>query len=106
LIESIGKGLFASVAMSSHIASPFASGSAAPPAPAGAGFGSILENMISSTVASLKQGEAAAIAGIQGTMPVQQAVDQVLQAERTLQAAIAIRDKLAGAYLEINRLQI
>ena len=51
-------------------------------------------------------GEAAGIAGIQGQMSPQRVVEQVLAAERTLQAAIAVRDKLVGAYLEINRMQI
>jgi flagellar hook-basal body complex protein FliE len=54
----------------------------------------------------LRQGEAAAISGVVGEMPVQQAVEKVLEAERALQTAIAVRDKIVGAYLEISRMQI
>ncbi|MFN0191035.1 MAG: flagellar hook-basal body complex protein FliE [Aestuariivirga sp.] len=54
----------------------------------------------------LSEGEAAAIKGITGEMPLQQAVEKVLEAERALQTAISIRDKVVGAYLEISRMQI
>lgn len=75
-------------------------------AAAGTDFGSILLNLATSAVDTLKQGESAAAAGITGAMPVQQVVEQVLAAERTLQAAVAIRDKMVGAYLEVSRMQI
>jgi flagellar hook-basal body complex protein FliE len=75
-------------------------GSGTPPAPvdiakAGEDFTNVL-----------KQGEAAAIKGITGDMPLQQAVERVLEAERTLQTAITVRDKLVASYLEITRMQI
>jgi flagellar hook-basal body complex protein FliE len=54
----------------------------------------------------LKEGEDAAIKGITGEMPVQQAVEKILDAERNLQAAISVRDKIVSAYLEISRMQI
>lgn len=76
-------------------------------APQAAGdFSSTLANVIGSAVDTLRQGEAAGIAGIQGQLSPLRVVEQVLAAERTLQAAIAVRDKLVGAYLEINRMQI
>lgn len=81
----------------------------AQPGPAtasGPDFGSVLQGIAASAVDTLRQGEAAAAQGIVGTMPVLQVVDQVLAAERTLQATLAIRDKLVGAYLEITRMQI
>ncbi|MBI2720110.1 MAG: flagellar hook-basal body complex protein FliE [Rhizobiales bacterium] len=90
----VGAGLPAGV--SSAIASPAA----------GQGFGSVLASLVSQASDALKQGEAAGIAGMQGTMPIQQVVDQVLEAERTLQTTVAIRDKLVGALLEISRMQI
>lgn len=71
-----------------------------------ADFGSVLGDLAASAVDRLKHGEAAAIAGIQGTMPVQQVVEQVMEAERTLQASLAIRDKLVSSFLEISRMQI
>lgn len=69
-------------------------------------FSSVLQSVASSAVDTLRQGEAAAAQGILGTLPVQQVVDQVMAAERTLQATLAIRDKLVGAYTEISRMQI
>jgi flagellar hook-basal body complex protein FliE len=71
-----------------------------------ADFGSVLGQLTSWLAGRLEQGEAAAIAGIQGSLPVQQAVERIMDAERTLQAVVAVRDKLVGAYLEISRMQI
>ena len=42
----------------------------------------------------------------QGQASVQQVVEAVMSAEQTLQGAIAIRDKVVAAYLEISRMQI
>jgi flagellar hook-basal body complex protein FliE len=54
----------------------------------------------------VKNGEAAAIAGVDGQASVQQVVEAVMQAESTLQTAIAIRDKVVSAYQEISRMTI
>jgi flagellar hook-basal body complex protein FliE len=54
----------------------------------------------------MKQTEAAAIGGMQGQVPMQDVVIKVMEAERTFSAAMAIRDKAVGAYLEISRMQI
>ncbi|HXF55704.1 MAG TPA: flagellar hook-basal body complex protein FliE [Hyphomicrobiaceae bacterium] len=54
----------------------------------------------------IKAGEAAAISGIRGQASVQQVVEAVMAAEQTLSTAIAIRDKVVSAYLEISRMQI
>ena len=54
----------------------------------------------------MKAGEKAAISGIQGKASVQQVVDAVMSAERSLQTAIAIRDKITGAYQDISRMAI
>ncbi len=86
-----------------------ASFSAAPLAAApsgGASFGEVLGNVMQQAAGTLQQAEQASVAAMEGRMDIRQAVDQVLAAERTLQAAIAIRDKAVGAYLEINRMQI
>lgn len=69
-------------------------------------FGDVLKDYAASAAAALKTGEAAALAGIEGRIPLQTMVDQVLAAERTLQAAVAVRDKLVSSYLEISRMQI
>jgi flagellar hook-basal body complex protein FliE len=54
----------------------------------------------------VRSGEAAAVAGVQGSLPLQTVVERVMAAERTLQAALAVRDKAVGAYQEISRMQI
>lgn len=57
-------------------------------------------------VQKVKQGEAAAIAGVDGQASVQQVVEAVMAAESTLKTAIAIRDKVVNAYQEISRMSI
>ncbi len=75
-------------------------------AAAGADFSKVLADVATETVDALKAGEANAIAGINGERSVQQVVDAVLNAEQALQTAIALRDKLVGAYQEISRMAI
>jgi flagellar hook-basal body complex protein FliE len=55
---------------------------------------------------TLRAGEQAAIAGVAGSLPLHQTVEKVLEAERTLSAAVSIRDKIVSAYLELSRMQI
>jgi flagellar hook-basal body complex protein FliE len=55
---------------------------------------------------SLRTGEATALAGMQGKASAQQVVEAVMSAEQSLQTAIAIRDKVVSAYLEISRMAI
>jgi flagellar hook-basal body complex protein FliE len=49
---------------------------------------------------------AASIAGIQGKASTQQVVEAVMSAEQSLQTAVAIRDKVVAAYLELSRMAI
>lgn len=72
----------------------------------GADFASVLKSFTVDAADTLRQGEAAAIAGVQGQLPLQTVVEQVMAAERTLQSSLAVRDKLVTAYLEISRMQI
>lgn len=83
-----------------------ASGAAAAKTPAGSDFGSILTNFFTDTVDTLHAGEKAATAGLTGKAPLQEVVDKVLAAEQSLQAALAVRDKIVSAYLEVSRLNI
>jgi flagellar hook-basal body complex protein FliE len=73
---------------------------------AGASFGDMLQQFATQTVDSLKQGEAAAISGIDDKASAQTVVSAVLAAERDLHTAIALRDKAVGAYQEISRMAI
>jgi flagellar hook-basal body complex protein FliE len=79
------------------------------PAAAGAApsdFGQMLAQVASEAVNSLKAGEQAAISGVHGKASVQQVVEALMSAERSLQTAIAVRDKVTSAYLEISRMAI
>jgi flagellar hook-basal body complex protein FliE len=69
-------------------------------------FGDVLQQFAASTVNSLKAGEASAIAGVDGKASVQNVVSTVMQAERDLHTAIALRDKAVAAYQEISRMAI
>lgn len=73
---------------------------------AGSAFSQVMQQYASDAVDSLKSGEAAAINGVAGKMPVQKVVDAVMTAERDLQTVIALRDKVVNAYQEISRLSI
>jgi flagellar hook-basal body complex protein FliE len=69
-------------------------------------FGTMLGRMTLEAISTLKQGEETAVAGIKGQATTQQVVEAVMASEQTLQASIAIRDKVVAAYLEISRMSI
>jgi flagellar hook-basal body complex protein FliE len=73
---------------------------------AAASFGQIVDQLAADAIGTLKGGEAAALAGVQGKASVQQVVDSVMAAERTLQTMIALRDKAVQAYHEITSMAI
>jgi flagellar hook-basal body complex protein FliE len=54
----------------------------------------------------VKTAEAASISGVGGKANIQQVAEAVLAAEMTLQSAIAVRDKVTAAYLELSRMAI
>lgn len=85
-----------------------AQGTSPPQAEAAApgGFADVLRNLAGEAAGAVRQGEAAALAGIQGSLPLQTVVERVMAAERTLQTALAVRDKAVSSYLEISRMQI
>ena len=101
--------MIASITAAGHALPEFSMASAtgiAKPAASGGDFASLLSALGGAALDTLRQGESAALQGMQGVMPVQQAVDHVMAAERTLQAGLAIRDKLVAAFLDISRMQI
>jgi flagellar hook-basal body complex protein FliE len=69
-------------------------------------FGTVLGRMTMEAISTLKQGEEVAVAGVHGQATTQQVVEAVMASEQTLQASIAIRDKVVSAYLEISRMTI
>ena len=78
----------------------------ATPAAEGADFGAMLGALASNTLSVVKDAEAISVAGVRGQASVQQVVEAVMSAEQTLQGAIAIRDKVVSAYLELSRMSI
>lgn len=72
----------------------------------GADFGAMLSQVASDAASTVRNAERISIDGVQGRATTQQVVEAVMQAEHTLQSAVAIRDKVVAAYLEISRMQI
>ena len=69
-------------------------------------FASLLGDMASDMAAAVRQSEAKSFEAIQGKASTREVVDAVMQAEQALQTAVAIRDKVVTAYLEVARMQI
>jgi flagellar hook-basal body complex protein FliE len=78
----------------------------APAETAGADFAAMLGSLFTNTAGAVRQAETISVAGIKGQASVQQVVEAVMTAEQSLQGALAVRDKVVGAYLEISRMQI
>lgn len=72
----------------------------------GEDFASLLAGFAKSSVETMRQGEQAAVAGINGTAPIQEVVDKVMAAEQALQSALAVREKVVSAWLEVSRMTI
>ncbi|MEJ2124299.1 MAG: flagellar hook-basal body complex protein FliE [Alphaproteobacteria bacterium] len=69
-------------------------------------FSDMLTQMIGDTANTLREAEKTSIAGIQGKATVQEVVEAVMAADQSLQAAVAVRDKVTAAYLELSRMTI
>ena len=82
----------------------------APQSPAqpsdGVSFEAALGRALGAAVDTLKVGEAAAIQGVEGAAPPMRVVESVMDAQRSLQSVLAIRDKLVSAWQEISRMSI
>jgi len=81
----------------------------APPSPdaaAGASFSQVMSQVSGDVVGNLKAAEAASIQGLQGAAPVLKVVEAIMSAQRSLQSALALRDKAVTAYQEISRMAI
>jgi flagellar hook-basal body complex protein FliE len=81
------------------------------PAPsAGASLGSSFADMLgqaaSKTVNTLQNAEQVSVQALKGDADTRQVVDAVMSAQQALQTAVAIRDKVVSAYLEISRMGI
>ena len=78
----------------------------AAPVDGGGDFASMLGAAITDFGNKLRQAEAVSINGVKGTASMQDVVEKVMSAEQSLQAVIAVRDKVISAYQEISRMAI
>jgi len=69
-------------------------------------FSSMLEGMFTDTLSAVKNAEAMSVNAVHGKASIQQVAEAVLAAEMTMQGAIAVRDKITSAYLELSRMAI
>ena len=72
----------------------------------GMDFASVMGEMATDTMNSLKGAESMSFKAIQGKANTREVVDAVLDAQQSLQTAMALRDKIVSAYLEITKMQI
>lgn len=72
----------------------------------GPSFSDMLGQIISAGVHTIQNGEAVAIQGLTGAAPPFKVVEAVMEAQRTLQEGLSIRDKAVAAYQEISRMAI
>ncbi|CUX32223.1 MULTISPECIES: flagellar hook-basal body complex protein FliE [Rhizobium/Agrobacterium group] len=92
--------------ISSLTESVFGSEQTTPAQQTGASFASVLGNVSVDAMNNLKKAEVASFEGIQGKANTREVVDAMLSAEQSLQTAIALRDKIVSAYLDITKMQI
>jgi flagellar hook-basal body complex protein FliE len=81
-------------------------GTAASAADAAGSFASVMADLATNAVDTLQQAEQLSIQGMQGQADTREVVDAVMSAEQALTAAVAIRDKIVSAYMEVSRMQI
>lgn len=72
----------------------------------GANFAGLLRQGAANTVNSLRDAERASVQAVTGQADVGQVVTAVANAETSLQAAIAVRDRVIQAYQDIMRMPI
>ena len=72
----------------------------------GVSFEQVLGEAIGGAVNALQTGEAIAIQGVEGAAAPMKVVETVMEAQRSLQTVLAIRDKAVSAYQEIARMAI
>jgi len=82
---------------------PSQTGASAADAPT---FEQALGQALGSAVDSLNAGEAVAIQGVEGAAAPMKVVEAVMDAQRSLQSVLAIRDKFVSAWQDVARMAI
>ncbi len=72
----------------------------------GPSFGEVFKSAAMDVVNDVKMAESASYDGIAGKKSTREVVDAVMSAERSLKTALALRDKVVSAYLEITKMPI
>ena len=70
------------------------------------GFASALGTAALDAAQTLRTAEATAARALTGDAGIRETVDAVLEAERTVRAASAIRDKIVSGWLDVSRMSI
>ena len=73
---------------------------------AGASFADFMNNLGTTFVDNMKDAEKKSTDGILGKASVREVVESVMNADQTLQTAMAFRDKIVSAYLEVIKMPI
>ena len=87
--------------MSTGMTSGISAGAAGQP-----DFASVMAQVTTNAIDTMKNSEAVSVKGINGEASTQSVVSAVMDAERTLTTAVAIRDKVVSAYQELSRMAI
>ena len=72
----------------------------------GSDFAALITGALSDTVSALRTAEATSVAAVDGKASTQQVVESIMTAERHVQLALAVREKIVAAYLELSRMPI
>ncbi|MBB4953967.1 flagellar hook-basal body complex protein FliE [Agrobacterium vitis] len=72
----------------------------------GASFSDVIGGLMTDAVTNLKTAETNSVGGMLGKVSTREVVDSMMSAERSLQTAITLRDKIVSAYLDITKMQI
>lgn len=69
-------------------------------------FADALSQAASNTIDTLQNAEHMSIQALKGDADTRQVADAVMDAQQALQTAVAIRDKIVSAYLDVSRMSI
>jgi flagellar hook-basal body complex protein FliE len=69
-------------------------------------FADALTQAATKTVNTMQNAEQVSLQALKGDADTRQVVDAVMSAQQALQTAVAIRDKIVSAYLDVSRMSI
>lgn len=69
-------------------------------------FADMLTQAATKTVNTMQNAEQVSIQALKGDADTRDVVDAVMSAQQALQTAVAIRDKIVSAYLDVSRMSI